>query len=360
MNALEAEWTRLRTFRTNSPPVNVPTPANDNPLDREIVADIAFDRFDELAWIRYGSVSTDPLEHRRWYVEHDPEGRKEWNRVRMARGELTALRPAFDEWLPTRASAKSGFKDYTRGAKLLCERFDTIEEISHKDAQSFLVDLLKKYARPTVQKFRTAYVGLWKFHGHETAMWTLENLKSAIPSVRREQWSDDEYVTLLRAAKQKGDRRLFLAIRIAAYTGAAAGGIAGLEYREPEGAGPSLFLPETKQDHRPRIIPCHPVIRRDVKEWLQDPFDANQLSTRFGNLKKTVGFGYEKVLHFFRHSVMNKLDNLDFPDRHIKRIVGHKLQDITFGTYIAKGMTYETMRPVVEAIEWPTVEWSEL
>jgi integrase len=61
--------------------------------------------------------------------------------------------------------------------------------------------------------------------------------------------------------------------------------------------------------------------------------------------------------HSFRHSVANKLENARINSREIKRLLGHKIGNITFDTYSAEGLGYDVLEDVVGRIEWPDVNW---
>jgi hypothetical protein len=43
-------------------------------------------------------------------------------------------------------------------------------------------------------------------------------------------------------------------------------------------------------------------------------------------------------------------------DREIQRLLGHKIGKISFDTYNAQGLGYETLSKVVNKISWPSVE----
>lgn len=280
-------------------------------------------------------------------------GRELLRRIEVAQGRQTPLGPLCDEWLASKNPTASVMYDYRKALALLCERFSTIEEVDHLAARRFLAELLKTLNRSTVQKYTTAYRGVWGLKGLRTDQWPLRGLDSFVQSTQRATWSDDEYLRLLKGAAEKGNRQLWLAIRIAAYTGAAAQGVSGVELVEDKRDRVSIYLPETKQRRRARLIPCHETIVEDVREWEACRLAPQPLSKRFGRLKTDLGFGREKVLHGFRHSVVNRLERAQVRGVVIKRLVGHKLNDITFDTYSADGPGYDVLREAVSAVRWP-------
>ncbi len=317
-------------------------------------------------------------------MKASPLGRQLSGASAIARGKATPIGAAAAQWLTTKQGDKqggttsqavnaSGMATYKKALGLLGDRFQTVEEIDHSSAQMFIHGLLLDRARGTVKQYIVAYRGLWKFLGRhrDLTMWSMEGMTAGVPTIPREMWTDEEYIRLLEGAEARGYRDMWLAVRIAAHTGASLAGVVRLEVREGRtgvagsaGAeGRSLFLHETKQAHRPRIIPCHSAIYEDVVEWCaflrqrtRRRHTEASLSRKFGNLKTALGFGGTKVLHSFRHSVANKLENARVMDREVARLLGHKIGKISFDTYNAAGLGYETLSKVVANLTWPSVE----
>lgn len=176
--------------------------------------------------------------------------------------------------------------------------------------------------------------------------------KGSVVTVR---WTEEEYQNLHSRALKKGQRDMWLAIRIAAHTGASASGLASLEIRDDE-QGRSVFLNETKRDHRPRVLPCHPEIYADVKEWQIHKLSSAALSRKFGRQKNELGYtGRDKTFHCFRNSCVYQLENAKVSDREIKRVMGHKLGSVTYDSYNMEGLSYDVMRDVIILLNWSEV-----
>jgi integrase len=298
-------------------------------------------------------------------MDDNPEARTIALATDIAEGKVTSIRQMADEWLAMKSHLNSStLYTYRKAIDVLLKTFSTVEEIDKRKARNFAHGLMSGEGarnRHTVGQYTIAYRGVWEHVDRDPAIWSLKGLESDKPTVRIDRWTDDEYIYLLAAAKAKRQRDMVLAIRIAAHTGAAAQGIASAQLIDGVEGRFSIHLNETKKAHRARKIPCHPAILEDVREWCGNGgltskgkrHNAISLSRKFGRLKEGLGFGREKVLHSFRHAVTNKLENKRVMDREIKRLIGHLLQDITFGTYSARGLDFEALDKVVRQIEWP-------
>lgn len=293
-------------------------------------------------------------------LKASPDGARLARALEIAKGKATPISTIAAEWLKTKAHLNSSsLYTYKKALAVLQEDFQTVEEVSHRDAQNFIGKLLQSLNKRTVGQYLIAYRGVWKHLGRpDVSMWSTEGKASVKASTDVLPWSDEEYLELLEAADAKGYRDLWLAIRIAAHSGAAAQGLARLDVRDgPEGR--SIYLHETKKGHRPRLIPCHPEIHNDVVEW-QSKYQMTErsLSRKFGRLKVSLGHGRDKVFHSFRHSVANKLENAQVMDREIQRLLGHKIGKISFDTYNAQGLNYAALSKVVSQIMWPAAPYS--
>lgn len=77
-----------------------------------------------------------------------------------------------------------------------------------------------------------------------------------------------------------------------------------------------------------RIVPLHPNIVDDVKDITEYP---NQIRT--GNIAVLIQKKYTFSSHCCRVTFISKLQELEVTPSKIKRIVGHKTQDVTDGVY---------------------------
>lgn len=318
------------------------------------------EQIDAMAARQAIGLAFEDLEDAREEVIETLEGAELWRRIQVLRGDLTPLAPLCDAWLATKGkkSAKT-LSDYRLALRLLVTEFPNKEAVTWAKARSFLARLMAEKAKPTVEKYTIAFKGVWEHNGwvFDVGMWSVKHMDSGVQRLKVKPYTDEQFVKLMDGLRDRGKRKLWLAVKIAAYSGASLSGISGMGLRGFDTGQPSLFLPETKKEWRPRVIPCHPEILAEAAEWIAGRLANQTITNQFSELKTELGFGREHHFHSFRHSVANRLENARISDREIKRLLGHRIGNITFDTYSAEGLGYEVLNEVVRAIHWPTVTY---
>ncbi|GHA54146.1 hypothetical protein GCM10008927_19910 [Amylibacter ulvae] len=286
-------------------------------------------------------------------VRASPEGKEIIQASKVLSRKLTPIRPLADEWLQTKRHLNtSTLYRYDKAISTLLNEFTYIEDVTVRKAKKFLSELLEELNPRTVKGYCGAFKGVWEQIGLPSNIWSIKGMASSVESVVVLKWINEEYWYLLNECQKFGRDDLYLAIRIAAHTGAGTQGVARLEVRD-EKHGRSLFLNETKRETRPRIIPCHPEIYRDVEVWQNYSFSSKSLSRQFTAFKQKLGFKTRsKVFHSFRHGFTNKLENARVMDREIQRLMGHKIGTLTFDTYNVEGLEYHILEDVIRKVDW--------
>ena len=57
------------------------------------------------------------------------------------------------------------------------------------------------------------------------------------------------------------------------------------------------------------------------------------MSTKFGRHKRAMGFGEVHICHTFRSTFITRMMHPEADSTLAKKLVGHKIKDITLGTY---------------------------
>lgn len=166
------------------------------------------------------------------------------------------------------------------------------------------------------------------------------------PKVARQPFTRQDVCTLL---VRTVDPALAALVRLAAFTGARVTELCHLRIEDiGEEAGlPTLHL-DSKTEAGDRVIPIHPELRTlltglrgdRTTGWLLPGLVANKYGDRsctippaFSRLKRTLGFGPDKVFHSLRKTVATALENLGAPENVAADILGHEKKTMTYGLY---------------------------
>ena len=261
------------------------------------------------------------------------EERKPLDDYKIATAQLTPFKVFKDDWLNTISNNKTR-SDYSRAIQLLMEEFAVVEELTWEKAKAFLrkVKEEKSVSVPTVRKWKSAYINLWRWLDERPDVWTNHTFQKEV-KVSRQEWTKDEVAYLYKTLCEKNDKIshwLKHALWIAVHTGARQGAIAELEYNSSD---QTIFFPAKRREEQGRTIPAHPAIRESLRFWVKNRKTANSISNRFGEFKKSLGYTDSiKVFHCFRNTFITEMTNLGCDLFLTKKMVGHYIPDITGGT----------------------------
>lgn len=311
-----------------------------------------YDRIDTLAARKLPRGSLEAFDEARdWVIAHTEEGR-------AAKRELDAYNAALNyrslgrEYLAQRPDLKrKTVAEYQRAFQLAEGALPPIRETKREHVQRWVRDLAQTLSKPQIRKHLGALRGLVKAQGLDPAPFTDLFIPDVRKAKEREIWTPQELKELFDRCQYPWLRDVML---IALHTGARADAIHSMQYLAEKDW---IRFGKAKREKADRYIPCHSLIRPAVQRWVAQPRSTSSISGRFGDLKRVCGFDTEenrnvKVFHSFRHQVASKLRDLEVPYEKIVSIIGHKPQDMTFGTYGDK-TDPETLRPFVERLCYP-------
>jgi integrase len=185
---------------------------------------------------------------------------------------------------------------------------------------------------------------------------------------KRKHFEPKDYHKILGAIrlKNKKDTSLYHVIQLGAYTGCRIEELCSLKVEDvhlPEGY---LQIRDAKTDAGNRKVPIHSAISELVTELVattEDGFLLSGLKTNkydnrsptlkvmFSTLKTSLGYGPDYVFHSFRKGVATQLEDKEVPIIYAARLLGHKLKDMSYGTY-SGGASVETLRRMIELVDW--------
>lgn len=175
---------------------------------------------------------------------------------------------------------------------------------------------------------------------------------------KRKAWTDEELEKLLKGlveasrtgripSARRNAQKLHSMVLIGMYTGMRIDEIASLRKEDCE--GDVFTIRNGKTAAAIRTVPIHPKLKPLVKKLLKESTDdylipeltpggpdnkrSWQIQKAFGRMKTNLGFPPELVFHSLRKSLISKLHEVGVPLMLAKTIVGHKLNDLTYGHY---------------------------
>ncbi len=301
----------------------------------------------------------------------------------IATGKLVKMEEHLDEWLATLSNeAKS--KDMKRSTVLkFAETFPYLQDVNRRGVQRWVNALVSDQGKKaaTVRRALSEVRGYWTYLGSievvpedslpfERLTLPKESSKSAVRDERRA-FSPKEVADLLRAAEEKGPPQLADLIRLGMWTGARLEELCALKV---ENVGEGFFeVVDAKSKAGWRRVPIHsklaPTMARLVEasrkakdEYVMAGLSTNKyldrsnaIGKRFGRLKDEAGFGPQHVFHSIRHTVATMFKSARVEEALAADILGHEHGNITFGTYASDQARMETLKPVMELLDYPGV-----
>jgi integrase len=192
----------------------------------------------------------------------------------------------------------------------------------------------------------------------------------------RAAWKDDQLRVLLaefdriaQTSKSKVARanavRCKAITRIALYTGMRLNEICSLQVEDC--SNNTFSIREGKTAAAIREVPIHSALvtllddlidNRETGPLITDLVPGGpdnrpgwNLGKAFGRVKCSLGFPPELVFHSLRHTFITALERAEVSVILIERLVGHKINNLAFGTY-SKGQTIEVLREAVEKVDY--------
>jgi len=299
----------------------------------------------------------------------------------IATGKLVKLDEHVDEWVAT-LSNEPKTKDMKKATVLkFAETFPFVPDVQRKDVQRWINRMVQDEGKKakTIRRILSEVRGYWSYlvsieAAPEEALpfekLTLpkESVKEAVRDERRA-FTPAEVVTLLRAAEAKGDTQLADLIRLGMWTGARIEELCALKLDE---VGDGFFeVEDAKTPAGWRQVPVHsklaPTLARliEASRKAKDEYvlagltfnkygdRSNAIGKRFGRLKDEAGFGPQHVFHSIRHTVASMFKGLGVEEALAADILGHEHEKITYGVYASEQARLETLKPVVEMLNYP-------
>jgi integrase len=153
-------------------------------------------------------------------------------------------------------------------------------------------------------------------------------------------------------------------ITLAAYTGCRIEELCILKLENV--SDDKVEIVDAKSEAGWRTIPIHHHIAQTVTRLVATSTDgyllsgltfnkygnrSNAIGKSFGRLKKQVGYGESYVFHSFRKGFATQLENANIPVNVSARLMGHEVQEQTFGNY-SDGLALKGLREAINHVDW--------
>lgn len=268
-----------------------------------------------------------------------------------------------------------------RDAELFAEFFPTISDITPSSVHEWARHLVDYGGRnseglgsSSIERIFGAARSVWQYlQGVGKAPRDKEPLKTPdfIKRLKRSQgrnswvpFMPEELVSVLEAAKKRGDESLVNLIQLSMYTGARINELCNLKCSEC--TSETLRISDSKTKAGIREVPVHSAIKPLVGRLIESSQDgyllsglsrnkyglADALGKRCNRLIRRMGFPPLKVQHSIRGTVSTMLENAGVTENLAADIVGHDKPRLTYGLY-SDGHSLERKRVAVELLEYP-------
>lgn len=245
-------------------------------------------------------------------------------------------------------------------------------QINHDSFEMFLAQL--KLSRQSKQTAIFACRAFWKFlitkdkrlkdkdnpfDNHQINFTRKVKMKNSyVP------FSKEEIERLYSECMQSGDKVLADTIMIGAYTGCRIEEICQIHKSRITGTSFTIVDAKTEAGNRTLPIPTKlEVLFEELSSSTNDGFlikssggnkygkRSDSISKRFGRLKKSLGFGSDKVFHSIRKTTATLLEREGVLPLTIMSILGHARGTVTFDVY-SKGPSIEQMKGALDTIQF--------
>jgi integrase len=182
----------------------------------------------------------------------------------------------------------------------------------------------------------------------------------------RKPFMPEQVVALHQAAMARDDPALANLIELAMWTGARIEELCALRVENARDG--ILSIEDAKTPAGWREVPVHPNLEDTLGRLLQESADgyvlsgltankygdrSNAVGKRFGRLKRSLGFGTDRVFHSIRRTVATLLEDAGVPENVAADILGHEKKTMTYGLY-SDGTSLTTKREALAKLHHPS------
>ncbi|SCA54824.1 putative integrase [Candidatus Terasakiella magnetica] len=289
----------------------------------------------------------------------------------QATGNAVATTDYIDEWKAALTNTEKTKDMKASAVRRFAEKFTTIDKVTKKNVRRWADTLMQEegLSLKTVKSILSACRDYWKYliaievvSEDYTPLSNL-GLASKVSKAKaneRKSFSEEEVLSLLAKAKEKGDGSLADLIIMGMWTGARIEELCSLQVDKVKEK--SFEIVDAKTASGWREIPIHSQLKPTIKRLVKDSKDgyvlsglsenkygdrSNAIGKRFGRIKTEMGFNRCHVFHSIRKTVISKFRHAGIDEDKAADIVGHDIPTMTYGLYADNSLLQE----LIEAME---------
>ena len=303
----------------------------------------------------------------------DPEAQRFHGK---ATGSLVPFMEHLDDWLGI-SRTKTKTQDRQRSDVVRFAReFEMVQDVARPEVQHWINKLMTDdgISPKTVQHILSGLRGFWRYlQSIGVADEDVEpfarldiarHAKRTSPRSVRQPFEPSDVVKLLDAAIARGDDKIADLIRLAMWTGCRIEELCSLKIQQVKDG--HFVIEDAKTKAGLRDVPIHSELQQTMARLVDQLKDgyvlsslttdkygarSNGLSSRFGKLKTSLGFGLQLVFHSIRKTVVTIFENAGVPENVVADIVGHEKTTMTYGLY-SGGVSLAVKREALDKLAY--------
>ena len=282
--------------------------------------------------------------------------------------DKTEIIDYIDGWVRQREVAPKTLDTDRQKVTKIVQSIKTIDRITYKNLRITFENMASKgYQHKTLKSYLAAFNDFHKYLRRTdkvTDLLPTDILVRKKSGKKRMPFDLYEIIQIRNEAEKIPDKRLFVLIKLAMYTGCRIEELCSLHCSRVSHDRFEVVNGKTRASNR--VIPIHSKIKPLIQKLKRKSNDgyiisgfeknkygnrSNVLGKRFGKLKSRLFYDNSKVFHSFRMSVATQLEQAGVPEGVAADILGHDKPTMSYGLY-SGGSSFQQKKSAIEEINY--------
>jgi integrase len=297
------------------------------------------------------------------------------NAVSVVHGTSVLLREHIEDYLASRDVTSKTTDMQRRDLKLFAQTFEFARNATRPRILDWVnaeLTFTQGLSPATIGRIISACRGYWDYLERHKGLTLEPPFNKVLPSKSRRKTKTAmeaegrafrvaDYHKLMASCEHPALTDL---IHLGAYTGCRIEELCSLKLKNV--LADRLQIENAKSQAGWRTIPIHKDIAQTVARLVDTSDDeyllsgltfnkyggrSNAIGKRFGRLKKALDYSENYVFHSFRKGFATQLENANIPLNVSARLMGHEIQNETFGRY-SDGLALEVLQQAISHVSW--------